>query len=626
MAITPHYRTVRELLQTRTFAIDEYQREYKWDRKNLEELISDLQAKFETSYRSGDTPAAASGYGDYFLGSIIVTRRNNKSYLVDGQQRTTSLTLLLIYLYRAANDAGLQVAPTLRPLIFSDDYGDPKFNLDIPERVPVIRALFKGEDYNTDGAEESVRTIAERYGDLESLDLAGELGEALEVFTYWLMNKVGLIEIATESDAHAYAIFETMNDRGKHLSPVDMLKAYLMAPLVDPNQRSKANQVWRKTVLDLISWETDPDGERDATVLKAWFRSQYAETIRDRRAASADRDWELIGTTFHRWLRDNTDRIGVGDAATNLAFMTTEFPFYARAYRRVLDASTTFTPGLESIFYNAHNDFTWQPTVLLAPLRSSDQDETVRRKLGAVATYLDIWIMRRAANYIRVGYSSVAYAMYLLCRDIRGLALNDLVDVLRTKLDDDAQDVNFAGSARRDRHGIAELGLNQFSRRYIYHLLARMTAFVDGSSGRPDQFPHYVDRAASNPMDIEHIWPDDFERFAAVCDSRQDFQTWRNHIAGLVLLPADVNRSYQAKPFSEKAPHYAKQNLFAASLTEAAYQHQPQFSHFVTDSGLPFQPYADFGKHEQAERRELVLALAQRVWSVDRLEQFRPAS
>jgi hypothetical protein len=37
-------------------------------------------------------------------------------------------------------------------------------------------------------------------------------------------------------------------------------------------------------------------------------------------------------------------------------------------------------------------------------------------KLRATATYLDIWLMRRATNYVRVGYSSTAYAMFLLCR------------------------------------------------------------------------------------------------------------------------------------------------------------------------------------------------------------------
>src|SRR5215218_6256887 len=126
--ITPHYRTISQLLQTRSFAIDEYQREYKWDRSNIEELLSDLQGKFELFYRDGDTPKAASTYGDYFLGSIIVTKRNSRSYLVDGQQRVTSLTLLLIYLYRAARAANLSVASTIEPLIFSDIYGEPSFN------------------------------------------------------------------------------------------------------------------------------------------------------------------------------------------------------------------------------------------------------------------------------------------------------------------------------------------------------------------------------------------------------------------------------------------------------------------------------------------------------------------
>src|SRR5664279_5701724 len=69
-------------------------------------------------------------------------------------------------------------------------------------------------------------------------------------FAYWLMNKVGLIEIATDNDNYAYAIFETMNDRGKPLSPVDMLKAYLLAPVEDADQRQKANQEWKKQVLD----------------------------------------------------------------------------------------------------------------------------------------------------------------------------------------------------------------------------------------------------------------------------------------------------------------------------------------------------------------------------------------
>ncbi len=405
--ITPQYLTIRKLLQARSFAIDDYQREYKWDSKNIAELVSDLQAKFLISYHDGDTPKSSSLYAGYFLGSIIVTRRmtsqGEKDFLIDGQQRVTSLTLLLIYLYRVAVERGLNVATTIRPLIFSDNYGEPQFNLAVPDRLPVLRALFDGIDYNPDGKDESVQNIFARYQDILSLDLAEELKNGLETFIYWLINRVGLIEITTEGDTDPYAIFETMNDRGKPVSPVDVLKASLLAPIEDEEQRAAANQMWKRTVQGLISWGREPDTERDSAFVKSWLRAKYAQTTRDRRAGADDKDWELIGSVFHRWIRDSATSLGVGDAHRNYRLMTEEFPFFARAYGQILEASTTYTSGLEPVFYNAHNDFTWQPTVLLAPLTLADDEDTIRRKIAATATYLDIWIMRRTLNYIRVG-------------------------------------------------------------------------------------------------------------------------------------------------------------------------------------------------------------------------------
>lgn len=621
-SITPHYRSVTQLLQSRSFSIDEYQREYKWERRHIEELMSDLLARFWGEYREGDTPKDVSQYGEYFLGSIIVTERSGKNYLVDGQQRVTSLTLLMIHLYRVAKATELPVASTIEPLIFSDNFGEPKFNLDIKERVPVIRALFKGEEYNADGKEESIGTILARYQDIESVDLAGELGVALQGFIYWLMNNVGLIEIATDNDSQAYAIFETMNDRGKPLSPVDMLKAYLLAPIEDEDQRGRANSIWKKTVLDLISWGEESDPERDATAMKAWLRAQYAESVRERKAGAVDRDWELIGTTFHRWIRDNETRVGTGKgkADRNIEVMTEELPFFASAYQLILQASAVYTPGLESVFYNAHNDFTWQNTVLLAALDPTDDQDTVRRKIAATAAYLDIWIMRRTVNYIRVGYSATSYAMYLLVKEIRRKPLAELVQTLVGRLAED--DADFAGSVSRGRHGVADLSLNQFSRRYVYHLLARVTSFIEVGSGKPDLFDKYVDRKAKNPSDIEHIWADKYERYESECATQQDFEDWRNNAAGLLLLPADVNRSYQAKTFEEKAPHYAKQNLYAASLTAAAYEHQPQFDAFRLREGLNFRAYESFGKDQQLERRDLLLALAQRIWAPERIGEY----
>jgi len=354
-AIVPNHRSVQQLLQGASFSIDEYQREYKWERKQIEELLDDLVAKFISCHRDGDETTAVASYEDYFLGSIIVSKRNGKSYLIDGQQRVSSLTLLLIHLHRKAVELNLNVAGHIAPLIYSDSFGQTKFNLDIPEREPVIRALFEGAAFNPDGHDESIQTMHARYGEIEERDLAGELDGALPHFIYWLLNKVGLIEIATDNDSYAYAIFETMNDRGKPLSPVDMLKAFLLAPIADADKRRQINQSWKAEIYGLISWGGVADAERDAACIKAWLRGQYAETIRDRKAGAADRDWELIGTVFHRWVRDNAKRLGLGAEQANIAFMAEHFPFFARAWTRILEASRTYQKGWEPIFYNAHN-------------------------------------------------------------------------------------------------------------------------------------------------------------------------------------------------------------------------------------------------------------------------------
>jgi uncharacterized protein with ParB-like and HNH nuclease domain len=580
-------------------------------------LISDLQSKFEQSYKPGDEVRRVSDYSEYFLGSIIISKRNGKNYLVDGQQRVTSLTLLLIYLHRETKKRGLSVAGTLAPLMFSDSFGKLEFNLNIPERLPVIEALFYGDPFNPDGKDESIQTMYARFQDIEESDLAEAMGDGLAHFAYWLMSRVGLIEIATDNDSHAYAIFETMNDRGKPLSPVDMLKAYLLAPIQDTELRGRANREWREQVLSLISWGGIHEAERDASCIKAWLRAQYAESTRERRAGAVDRDWELIGAVFHRWVRDNQARLRLGSEAGNAAFICEHFVFFSKAYQKILDASQVYTKELESIFYNAHTDFTLQSTVLLAPLLETDSDEVVSRKMEVTAAYIDIWVMRRAINFMRCGYSSALYPMWLLCKEIRRKSLGELVEVLEAKLA--ADDVTFKGAPSKGREGVRHFGLNQASRPYVFHFLARVTAAVEVGAGRPDPFPDLVARDVKNPFDVEHIWSNDYSTVSDFIPTQQEFQGRRNLIRSLLLLPADVNRSLQNKCFAYKRPVYARQNFYAASLDASAYDHQPQFKQFCDKHGLPFRAFDDFKIPEAEERHLLLEKLVEFVWSPSRL-------
>lgn len=616
-AITPTYKTVHDLLKGKKFAIDEYQREYKWGRDNIVELLDDLRAKFMASWQPGHLPREVATYDGYFLGSIIVSERQGRNYLIDGQQRTTSLTLLLIFVHHMLKEQGQQHAD-LADLIFSDDYGAQSYNLDIPERRVVLDALFKEEEFEPGLHEESVQTMFARYQDIAA-EFPEDLRDpaALLTFKYWLTRNVGVIEIACSSDDYAYAIFETMNDRGKPLSPTDMLKAYLLAKVTDPQRRQLANAAWKQQILTLQTIGKEPDSERDANCIKAWLRAQHADTIRERSAGAENKDWDLIGSAFHRWVRDQKAKLVLTDTDTHERFIQRGFIRHAKVFELVVKAQDELTPGLESVFYNADNEFTWQPTVLLAAIADGDSDDVIRRKIQAVATYLDIWLVRRVVNYIRVSYSSSSYAMFLLVKSIRGKSLPELAEILTKRLAED--DATLLSAKNGERQGLPDLRLNQFSKRYIHHILARMTAFVEVAAGQPNRFAHYVDRKAANPYEIEHIWANRPERHRDEFAIDADFLNARDHIGGLLLLPSDFNRSYQDKPYEEKLPHYATQNLLAKSLAPICYQNNPQFLRWIEQKGLGFAPHDQFKLADQQARRLVYQQLAEFVWSPQRI-------
>ena len=215
-------RSILELLSGGSYGIDYYQREYKWGRKQLQELVDDLTGRFLDSYQPGDAPKRVASYGHYFLGSIVVSQNDDVRYIVDGQQRLTSLSILLINLNNLQRGHEQQVS--IQSLIYADDFGEKKFKLDVPERNNCMEALFNDTPFNTDDASASVRNLVSRYQDLSELLPEDLQGDALPLFIYWLTRKVKLIEIIAYEDDDAYTIFETMNDRGLSLTPTDMLK------------------------------------------------------------------------------------------------------------------------------------------------------------------------------------------------------------------------------------------------------------------------------------------------------------------------------------------------------------------------------------------------------------------
>ena len=597
-------RTIRELLAGHRYSIDYYQREYKWQTKQVTELMRDLAAKFLESYEPHHERPDVADYGHYFLGSIIISDKEGVKFIIDGQQRLTTLTLLLIFLQRQLEDA--EQRGQLADLIFSQKFGKRSFNLDIPERTACMEALYSGRELVAQELPESLANIMARYGDIDEYFPDELRGKRLPYFGDWLIENVHLVEITAYSDDDAYTIFETMNDRGLSLTPADMLKGYLLAHVTDDEDRLRAGRGWKERITALAEVGKD----EDADGIKAWLRSQYAETIRDRKRGALPEDFDLIGTEFHRWVRDHEERLGLEKSSDFVRFIDRDFAFYGYWYEQLRRAADRLTPGLECVYFNAEHNFTLQYPVLLSPLGVDDENQTIRRKLRVTAAFLDILIHRRIWNWRAIDYSTMQYAMFLVMRDIRGLAAEDLAQLLLQRLD--AETETFQSNESFRLHGM--------NGRQIHRLLARMTDFVETQSELPSHYVDYARRGGKDGFEIEHIWADHPERHEDEFAHPSEFAEYRNRVGDLLLLPKSFNAAYGDLPYEDKLVHYDSQNLLARSLGELAYERNPGFRRFRERTGLPFTAHAHFRKSDLDNRQALYGRLAEYIWNPRRLE------
>lgn len=607
------------------YFIEDYQREYRWEEKHITDLIEDLTEKFLNS----------EGKDHYFLGSIIISNRHPEKFIIDGQQRLTSLTLLLIYIYRTLKDQEA-LKEEIHELIYSEEEG---FKLSVDLRRECMSALLRHGKFSEEQSDESIKNIVERYKNIEKDflgHLAGELNtssderelaaEVLPKFADWLIKEVYLVRITANSDADAFAIFETLNARGLSLTPTEMLKGYLLTNgPKDKEIRSDLNTKWKELINEL---QSIGNGGEDADAIKAWLRSQHAQDTRERKRNAPSRDFERIGTEFHRWVRDKVEEnelqlikeTDFGD------FISNDFRFYGKWYKFIRDAAEfdfARKNNVEAIHYNARNNFTLQRTVLLAPLKKTDNDNDIRRKLRIVSSFLDILIARRIWNYQSTAYSTMQYTMFSLIKKIRGQSIDDLKEILFGSLKEmeKTEDPEEPYDSEKPYESLKTFGLHSRNTPRVRYLLARMTDYVQTQSGGGSRYHEYITH------EVEHIWANQYKDHDHQEEFKeQDFPAYRNRIGGLLLLLKNLNASYGALPYAKKRNYYIRENLLAQSLHEKTYDHNPGFvrfnDKFKRNSGLEFQPHPEFKKEDLDKRQNLYRELCKQIWNPEKLRDM----
>lgn len=282
------------------FFVPSYQRPYSWTTEHAGELLDDLLAFL------GDGQEKVDDLNPYFLGSIVLIKGDApEAQIVDGQQRLTTLTILLAALRELV---GPQYAQAITPFLY--EQGNPltgapdRYRLSLRERdaaffqenVQHTGGIAKLSGINSAKLSDSQRNIRENA--LMYLDRLRALPEGQRVrLAQFIVRRCLLVVVSTPDLDSAYRIFSVLNDRGLDLSPADILKAEVIGRIQPELQ-----------VVYTARWEALEDalGRDDFDALLSHIRTLYRRRWRRETVLREFRDYVMAAVGDSERLIDET--------------------------------------------------------------------------------------------------------------------------------------------------------------------------------------------------------------------------------------------------------------------------------------------------------------------------------
>ncbi|MCZ0937500.1 MAG: DUF262 domain-containing protein [Caldilineaceae bacterium] len=229
------------------FEIPDYQRPYAWTTEQVDDLLDDLDYTIGDGINIRDK-------APYFLGSIVIIKKPQSSlaHIVDGQQRITTLTILLCVLRELSSSQEFQEALTQcireQSNIVLGIIG--RYRLGVRKRdtaffqnnIQEYGRLSDFLDKPPGSMSDSQKRMFENAKYLWT-KLSQRSDERRNTLAQFIVQRCYLVVVSTSDQSSAYRIFSVLNDRGLDLSPTDILKADIIGGL-DENIRTEYTEKW----------------------------------------------------------------------------------------------------------------------------------------------------------------------------------------------------------------------------------------------------------------------------------------------------------------------------------------------------------------------------------------------
>jgi hypothetical protein len=610
--VSARAQSVDALFKTESFSLDYYQRDYVWEEPQIARLMNDLSRKFQAQRKEEHSLQDVGSYDPYFLGPYIVCTANGRTSLVDGQQRIITLLLLLIYLYRQATAISkARVAGKLSTLIMSERFGRRTFRVDVNEYAGCFDALMNDRGFNISDAPPNIKRIWQAYQLIDIHYPAEFRGDVLVLFIDWLLYRVSLVAMDAGDRDRAEEMFQSINDCGVRLSPMDHLKRFLLSDAdSDPRQ---LEGTWTTMVSALENVE---QGAAFA-YLRTVFRAKFPEVAQGPGPSLTD--------ATHEWVRAHEDDIWPNRKNGDRARLLTEvlYPFH-NTYVTLLNARSQINPRIPAVRYNAFNGVAEQFDLTIAALRPGEEEGVREQKASMVANFLDLFYVTQKLYDEPVEQKHIDELVSTVMPAVR---LSESAAELSRVLGEHAAD----WPARLER--IPDLRYDT-KRRFVHYVLTRLTAWVEmgASNGEADPTDRFLKRRPGDrDFEIEHLFTSTASHYAHKVPDARYYRYLRNRIGGLLLVDGPDNGSYGGMLLEEKLTLYRKDTRLAGMLNPDFFQRGNirlqkflrawKLSDMVAtyDASTALEPFID-------ARGRFYYELAKRIWSLDALGLAPPAA
>lgn len=375
------------------YQIPIYQRNYSWKEDNCERLLDDIIAVAEDEKRS-----------HHFLGSIIYMSCDEtqnisalrKYYVIDGQQRLTSLSLLLVALRDYAKEqlseeecCGSEFPfdeledYLINPRYFDDDHYKVKL---IDEDFVVYKSLLNNRKL-PDGVTYS--QVFKNYNIFLTLLRKSKVAPST-VFSGIKKLKIG--DISLVADDNAQLVFETVNSTGKSLSIPDKIRNFVLMNVEPSLQRKIYTDYWRPMELQ---FGLDSQGTNNFK----YFFHYYTGVI--------------LKTKIPKYYYDTFKSYYLGLNSDETEKAVEEISRFAKYYKKLLVSSAT-SSGIEKLLYNIKSTRQLQETpAVLAIYDNYEQERLSYKDASKMLKLIESYIVRRQLCGIPSNSTGEAYVTML---------------------------------------------------------------------------------------------------------------------------------------------------------------------------------------------------------------------